>query len=154
MNKKELLDELEQEFEKLKQQEGFESTLDELDRVFYIRDYILALKYVSLNLERQLAWRIVETYNNWLNYLHSIIMPPPHNMVANAESQQISEEEKQNIMQLMNKVLAHTSTSPINTLKKESQGKFIDNSLKLWNEVQPELLNIMQKINKYWKSRS
>lgn len=72
---KELLNELEEKFKEIKRELGFKSTLNDLDRIFFIRDFILEKGYVSHKFSRQLCFRICETYASWLKHLHNIILP-------------------------------------------------------------------------------
>ena len=154
MKQKELLAELDKNFAESKEELKLQVSLDELDEIFNIRDLVLKSGYVSTQLPKTVSWRIIETFNNWLNYLHSLVMPMPHNMISNSENQVFSEKEKQEIINLMNTILAYTSSNTVAALEndKEKQRVFIDNSLKLWNCVQPKLLEIMTKVNSYWNS--
>lgn len=149
--------EIEEEFKKIKKKLAFKSDLDELDEVFYIRDNIKHIGFVSNHLSRHICGKICDTFNSWVNYFHGIVMPNPHNMISNTESQLFSEEEKQQIIKVMNKILAHTSENVLAGLKKdkEKEAEFIDNSLRLWHEtVQPQIVFIMERINNYWKEKS
>ncbi|MFW6014358.1 MAG: hypothetical protein ACOCZQ_00280 [Nanoarchaeota archaeon] len=153
----ELKKQLEEEFEKTKKELVLKTELDELDKIFYIRDNIEQVGFISNNFSRQLCGRMCDTFNSWVNYFHGIIMPNPHNMISNTESQLFSEEEKQEIIKVMNKILSHTSQNVLAGLKKDKhkEAEFIDNSLELWNStVQPKLVFIMERVNNYWKEKS
>ncbi|MFW5991396.1 MAG: hypothetical protein ACOCZ6_00705 [Nanoarchaeota archaeon] len=153
----ELLKEFENKFNEFKKEMKFKASLEELDSIFNVKDGVLNTGYVSEQLGRQISWRIVETLNGWANYLHNLVMPMPHNMVSNTESQLFNDSEKEDLMQLMNTIMAHNSTNSLIGLKKDMkmQAEFIDNSVNLWKEtVQPKLISTIEKVNNYWKSKA
>ncbi len=149
----ELQNQLENKYTELKKEMQLDLELEELDDIFFIRDYINQAGFVSEKLSRQICLRITDTFNSWASYLHGIIMPNPHNMINNTESQLFSEDEKQEIIQLMNEILAHTTKNVLNGLKKdkENEADFIRTSVDFWNnKLNPQMIKIIEKVNKYW----
>ena len=155
-DKQELLKELEAKFEETKKELGFKASLQEINKVFFIKDSVLGAGFVSENFSRQLCSRIVETYANWNNYLHSLIMPNPGHMLNMTESKMLDETEKKEIMNLLGKAIAITSTNTLIGLTKEKseEGKFVDSSLKFWKDTfSPYLTKLIKKINFGWKKK-
>ncbi len=153
----ELKKQLEEEFKKTKKELKLKTTLEELDKIFYIKDNIEQIGFISNHFSRQLCGRICDTFNSWVNYFHGIVMPNPHNMISNTESQLFNEEEKKQIIKVMNKILAHTSENVLAGLKKDrkKEAEFIDKSPELWEKtVQPQVVFIMERVNNYWKEKS
>ncbi|MGM5482585.1 MAG: hypothetical protein ACQESF_03930 [Nanobdellota archaeon] len=157
MQKNELIKELESEFSRLKKKHHLNVTLKELDEVFGIKDYFLRQGFISPEIIKHIAARNVEIFNSWMNYIHNLIMPTPQNMVSNAESQIFTEKEKEEFIEFMNKVMAHTSKNTVYLLNqnKEKQAEFIEESYHFWiDKVRPELVMIMEKINAYWENKA
>ncbi|MFH1054347.1 MAG: hypothetical protein V1740_08050 [Candidatus Woesearchaeota archaeon] len=157
MANKELLQELGKEFEKTKKALGFKSSLEELDKVFFIKDHILKEGYVSNRLSRVICRRIVDLFMSWGGYLHSIVMPNPSSMINMTENIVFDDKEKDDLIKLMNKTLAYSSKNTLIGLnkKKDEEARFIDDSLKFWNRtLEPELIKIIEKVNKNWEEKS
>ena len=68
MEKKDLLKELEEKFKNIKLELKFNSSLKDIDKIFFIKDAIQKDGFVSENLSRQICYRIVETYMGWNEY--------------------------------------------------------------------------------------
>ena len=152
---KELKKEFEEKFAAIKAELKFKSSLEELEKIFFLKDFIAERKYVSENLSRQLCARIVDLFNSWYGYLHGIMLPNPQSMINVTESQMFNEKEKKEIMRLMNKIIGFTSTNTLNGLLKDkaAEAKFIDDAMVLWNEIIPKLVELMTKVNKNWKEK-
>jgi len=153
MEQKELIKELEKKFEQIKKELNFNSTFEDLDKIFSIKDGIVKDEFVSENFSRQVCYRIVETYMGWNEYLHSIIMPNPQNILNMSESKIFGQEEKKEIVELMKKIMEINSQNSLIglTKDKEAEAKFIDNAVKFWETgFKPQMVKIMKKINKEW----
>lgn len=152
-NKIELLKELEDKFNKLKSELKFNSTLEEVDKYFFIKDLILERRFVSEDFSNQLRARIIETMINWDNYLHSLVMPNPQNLFNLNESKAFDQNEKKEIMKMMSRVAHFVSRNTLLRLtrSKKEEGKFIDESLKFWKEIYtPFFVKIMEKVESHW----
>jgi len=153
MNNKELLKELEVEFLRIKEELKFQSSLEELDEIFFIKDSIFQDGFVSNRLNRQICSRIVHTYMNWNNYLHGLIFSNPGNMMGMAESKMFDDEEKKKMNSLVSKSMGVVSANTLVGLTKDKAGesKFIDNAVSFWNETyKPGIERIIIKVNKGW----
>ncbi|MBI3623795.1 hypothetical protein HY212_06990 [Candidatus Pacearchaeota archaeon] len=154
MKNEEMMKELEDKFSKMKKELGLKTSLDDLDRNFYLKDYILKEGFISENLIRQVSYRIVETFMSWNEYLHSLIMPNPQNMLNLSESKVLSQEDKKEITELIKKGMEIGSRNSVINLSrnKKQETMLIEDAVKLWEtEFKPELSKIMTKINKEWK---
>ena len=95
MEKVQLLKEFRWDFDKMKTELGFKSSFDDLNNIFFIDDFVLKTEFVSNRLSRQICSRIVETYMNWNNYLHSLIITNPQNMINVTESKILMMKKEQ-----------------------------------------------------------
>ena len=150
-----VVQQFEEDFQRIKKELKFQANLDDLDKVFFIRDYIAEKGFVSTKLSRMLCGRIVETFMSWYSYLHSLVVPNPNSMVSITESHMINEQRKQEIMRTMDKIMAIASKNSVVGLTKDKklEAEFIDESLKAWGELLPILQEIMKHIHTGWVER-
>jgi hypothetical protein len=156
MEKEKLLKELKGEFDKSKKEMGFKASFEELEKVFYIKDYVLKEGFVSSRFDRVLCHRVIETVNSWGWFLHGIVVPNPNSMFSITESQYFGEDEKKQFNELMNKTAEIASRNSLLVLNQDkvAEGKLIDDAIEFWNkEFNPELTKIMGKINKNWSDK-
>ena len=148
--KKELLMEFEEKFETIKKELKFKTNLEELDSIFFLKDYVLEKEYVSEKLSRMVCGRIMELYGSWINYLHGLVMPNPNYLPGVTESQMF--EDKDEIMKMLEKIMALVSMNTLVGLTKDKklESKFIDDSVQLWREINPELVKMLKKVHHTW----
>jgi len=154
MEQEQLMKDFEEAFAKMKSELGFKASLEELDQIFFLRDFVLKEGYVSRSLSRMICGRMVETFNGWGNYLHGVVIPNPGSMVNMNEHQMFEDKEKEEIMQIMGKILRLSSQNSINGLSKDipAQGKFVDEAVAFWNKtLKDNMIQIMKKVNKGWQ---
>jgi len=157
MEDDQLITRLKEEFNKVKEELNLESSYDEINNIFFIEDNTLSNGYVSAKFSRQLCSRIVDTLASWSNYLHGLVMPSPQSMVNHTESGLFDEDEKKEMMKVMNKVMALISTNNLVGLSKDKQKEkeFIDGSVKFWTEeFSSYLQTLLKKTNNYWTENS
>ncbi len=154
MDKKDILKDLEKSFEEIQKELKFKSTFQDIDKIFFISDAVLREGFVSENFSRQLCSRIVETYIGWTNYLHSLIMPNPQNILNISESKVFSNEEKEEMKTLMKKGMFLSSKSSWIGLTKDKteEAKFIDEAVEIWKTYFGlKITKILEKIKEEWK---
>jgi len=152
----ELLEEFKKEFEKEKKEIKLKTSLNELEEIFHINDFVLRENYVSPRITRQIARRIMEFFISWVQYVHGLIIPNPNSMLNLAEAQALSEEDKKKITKVMNKLMALTSRNSLINLgqNKKDDKNFIDDAVATWKEVQPDLDMAMKKIVTNWEEKA
>jgi len=156
MEKDKLSKQLDERFQELKKEQKIKSSMEELDEIFFIKDFISKEGFVSDRLTRQICHRIVETYMGWNEFLHGLIMPDPHNVLNMGESKLFGQEERKEIFELIKGIMERSSTSSLILLKrnKQEEPKFIDESVRYWKEsFLPGIIKIMEKINKEWRAK-
>jgi len=157
MTKEELIKEFEKEFAELKKRLKFKTSLKNLEEAFYLYDAILAEGYVSPRLSRTICRRIVNAFGNWNNYLHNMIMPNPNSMFMVTESQMFTDEERNEIISLMNMIMAHVSKNTMLGLHPDDSGeaKFVDDSFKIWKKtLNPAITKLMKKVILAWEEKT
>ncbi len=155
MEQTELLTNLDKKFTRLKKDFGLKVNLDEMDKSFFVRDFVLKEGYVSESFSRQFCRIIAETLMNWNEYLHSLIMPNPQNLLNMGESKIFDKNEKEEIMELMKKIMELGSRNSLIMLgeSKQEEAKFMDDAITFWkDEFRPKIIKIVKKINKEWKN--
>lgn len=148
-----LIKRFEEEFEVMKKDLGFKPSLDDIDNIFFLRDFILKERFVSRHLSRWMCTRIVETYMIWINYLHSLIAPNPAYLVSINESQAFTDKEREAIGRLISRIMVLIGKNTLTGITKDkiSETEFIDHSVRFWNETfKPEIIHILEKVNKKW----
>ena len=153
MEKKELMEELEEKFKKIRSKLKLKSSLEDIDKIFFVKDAVLKENFISEKLSRQICYRIVETYMGWNEYLHSLIMPNPQNILNMGESKIFNQEEKKEIIDLMKKVMEISSKNSLIGLTRDQtkEAEFIDYAVNFWEtKFENKLIKIMKKVNKEW----
>lgn len=148
-------EQFEKRFSELQQQLKFTATLEDLDKVFFFKD-MAENEGVMPRLDRQLCRRIVDTFFSWNGFFHRLIMPNPHSMFESTEAGFFTEADHKEMVAAMSKTLAHCSQNNLIGAQgnKAAQGSFIDESLALWNELQPLYEKITAHVNSSWKERA
>ncbi|MBN2880660.1 hypothetical protein JXM83_01285 [Candidatus Woesearchaeota archaeon] len=148
-----ILEELHLKFEQVKKELKFNSDFEELDEIFYFKDMILQLNFVSPKLSRMLCSRIRDTFYSWVGSLQDILLP--NNTLSYNESQIFTEKEKEIMTKYIDKLMAHITKNTVIglTKNKEQEGKYIDDSVVLWNEIKPYLIEYSSKKQEYWETQ-
>ncbi len=153
----ELQKEFDQEFAKMKQELGFKSSFEELEKIFFLRDFIQKEGFISTSLSRMMCHRITSTFNSWVSYLHGLVMPNPGSMIGVTESQMFEQDAKQEVIVLLNQIMEIVSRNTLIglTKNKKQEAQFIDDSVVFWNEkLKPKLTELLSKVNATWKEKS
>ena len=153
----EIIVKLENKFSLLKKEVGFKTTFDKLDDIFLLKDAVLDEDYIPSDLFSLLSRRIVDFYSNILNQLHNIVMPNPNSMISITQNSMFTEDEREEMIQLMNSILALTSKNPVITITQnvKDKAKFIDDSFNLWDKnLKEKIEKISKKIHKEWVKKS
>ncbi len=153
MNKKEIIRELEEKFLEVKKGIGFKASLEEIDRIFTIKDYVLKNGFVSDDFASQILFRISEFYSRWTDYLHSLLMPHPQNFINMGEAKVLNKEEKAKAFDLIKKAMKFGSKNALVSItkNKNEQREMIESSIELWEkDFKPEIEKIIKKINEEW----
>jgi hypothetical protein len=152
MEQDQLLERFHKAFAEMKQELGFKVTFEELNDAFFLDDHILHYKYVSPTLSRSISGRIRDSLNNWIGYLHGLLLPNPSSMINHAEHQLFDFDEKHRITETIHKFLELTSRGMLIGLKqdKAAEGKYFDDAIAVWNDSKVFLIEVSEKVNNHW----
>lgn len=155
MKNDELLKEFEESFNSMKKEMGFKSKLEELEEVFFLKDFILQAGFVSPKLSRMICGRIRDTFGLWIQKMHSWLMPNPSSMPGMTESKSFSDKDKEDINNLMNEFSAFISENIVIGLEKDKkkEAEYIDRAMGLWNKRKDKLLHYTKKANEHWNEQ-
>jgi hypothetical protein len=154
---KELIAQLEAEFEKLRVSLKLKHSFADYDRIFFLKDYVLAQKFISESFSRAICYRIVDTYNSWMGYLHGLIVPNPASMFNMEESQVFNDQDKEKIYLLMAKAASLTSKNGLIGVSRDKklEAEFLNDVVDFWElEFRPAVMDIMKRVNEHWKMKS
>lgn len=157
IDKKKLLNELEDKFEESKKELGFETSFEDLEREFSIKDSVLSTGFVSEDFSKQICSRIVEHFRGWHDFLNGLLMPNPSYYAGQTESKLFNnEEDRKKIWNLIKISMEFSSTYSLLSLKddKVMGAKFIDGTYTSWiNLFKPGILYLLTKVNEGWKGK-
>ena len=149
-----LLEELDKKFNKTKQELGFESTFEEIEKYFYLKDGVLKDGFVSEKFSRQLSHRMLDTYASWITSLHNLIMPNPQDLISMTECKRLTDDERKKASNLISVSMNLIRKNSIVGLSrdKQAEGKLIDEIVETWkNKFEPALLELEKKIQSAWE---
>jgi hypothetical protein len=156
LEKEELLKNLKESFEKLKKDLQFDTSFDELEHSFLIKDFILEEGYVAENFFVQLSSRIAAFYGEWLRYLNGLLVPTSEFLASQTEIKLFnSEEDKKKVWDLIKIGMKFANMRVFLTMQedKKMQAEFIDESFKSWESIfKPEVSSLVQRAYTAWKN--
>lgn len=155
MEQEQLQKKLKAKYETLRSEKGYDHSFEELDEIFFIQDYVLNSGYISPQLNRMIASRIEDTFNSWVNKLHSWVIPNPKSLVQRSESNAFTDEEKQKMKDIISAFKHHSYTNRIAGVAKdeEKDKAFINKSVELWNKHKDDLQQFLAKSKDHWEDR-
>ncbi|HME87329.1 MAG TPA: hypothetical protein VKE88_02860 [Candidatus Nanoarchaeia archaeon] len=148
--------EFEKSFAVLKKELKIKVTLEELDSIFLVHDYVAKEGFVSNRLERQIVRRIIDVFSSWINYLHGMLVPNPNSILNVNEVSILTDADREKITKTVDRLMIFSTRYNMIAIKDDTKeaGKYIDDSVDAWNkEISPVLLDLMQRSNKMWNDR-
>lgn len=156
MEKEKLLRELRESFEKLKKELKFKATFNEINSISFIEDMVLKERYVSEQFSRQLINRMIDTFANWVPFLHSFIVPQPYDTITLNEIKQLNQLEKQEILSMISKIiyLVRKNKRIGFEANRSEEGKFIDELAEFdKKQFTPFMVKLHKKFEQVWKDQ-
>jgi len=144
-------------FEKVKRELHLKTTYEDLDTIFFISDMVKKDGYLTSSITRVICHRIMSQFMSWNGYLHGLVMPNPNYMISVSESENFDEESKQELLNLMTKVMTFSSRNNSLTFLRDprADAKFIDDAVAFWkNTFAPETAKYLAKIEKSWARKA
>ncbi len=154
--KDELLSELKAAFNEWKSKAGFKASFEDLEKVFFIEDYILATGFVSPRISRMICARIRDFFNSWSQLIHSWLVPQPYSLVSNSEHQLFNDDEKEILNNILSDFMSIISKNTVVSLTfdEKKEAEFVDEALVVWNKNRSVLVDYSKRVEDYWLSAS
>ena len=106
IDKKEILRELRDKFEKAKKDLDFNLSFDELNNLFFLEDSILSIGFVAENFPRQIRFIIGNNFDKWISYLNDLLYPQSNSLTLQTEAKVFSSsDDKKLIWDLITKMM-------------------------------------------------
>jgi hypothetical protein len=154
IDKKKILKEFEDAFEEYQKEAGFSASLEDLEKEFHLKDYVLQVGFVGVDVGTQIRSRIVEYFRDWLAYLNNLLIPNQGFMAAQTETKLFGSEADKKMIWDLTKIGMKFSTMHSYVgleADKNLQAKFIDDCLDSWkNKFRPGLVSIMKRTYEGW----
>jgi len=153
IHKEQLIDNLKKSFSKWKEEVKFDASFEQLDEIFFITDYILASGFVSPKINRMVCGRIRDTFNSWIQQIHSWLIPAPYSIISTSENQLFSDKEKEELNTLLKDFMSLVSLNLEVGLTKDKQkeAQYVDESLEVWRKHLPSLTTFSKKVREFWQ---
>ena len=148
-----LLQELEEEFTKAKKKYAIQTTVEELQSLFLVKDQIMYERFVSETVLNQIRRRVGRFIFDFGGYLHGILVPNPQSLAQISESNFFSDEEKKKIMYFYTRIVKKSAkTLAIGFMpNQQKEAKMIDELVLFWKEIIPEVKVVAEKIELCWE---
>ena len=153
IDKKEILRELRDKFEKAKKDLDFNLSFDELNNLFFLEDSILSIGFVAENFPRQIRFIIGNNFDKWISYLNDLLYPQSNSLTLQTEAKVFSSsDDKKLIWDLITKMMKLNSLGFFAELKndKSLQKKFITESYDFWKKELSSLIRIIERTHESW----
>jgi len=145
-------DELAKEYDKLKLKYDLPE-FDELNKEFEIFNAFLTYDNVPDFILRTIRRRMVDKFYSWINYLHNFIYANQQSLILMNEFQQFSEQEKQKIIMIINKIMFINRLSVKLEIdnNEEADAHFVKKYFIEWADLKRELVEITNKNIQGWQ---
>jgi hypothetical protein len=157
IDKKDLIKELEKEFESFKEEFGFNVEFEKIISEFEFQEDILSKGFVPVVFYKYYCSFIADYFRAWHGYLNGLLVPNSHFFANQTESKIFNnEEDKEIIWGLIKKLMEFSSESSLITLErdKEKIKNFINNSYEFYiSDFKPKILEILKRVNKAWTEK-
>lgn len=149
-----LLAELDEKYEQIKADLGLKVSLDEIDRIFGIRDLVLANGFVSTSLSWFITLRMRDAFESWSSSIHRWLKPVPGSIPSALETESLDEHDKDELYKIMMMFLSHiTEYNFIFFLRDPKlEKRYIENSVRLWHDTSDFLMGIITKFKQTYDS--
>ena len=129
---------------------------EEIDNEFEIYDLFVSRRVPPTYIIKNTQRFIVERFWGAINFLHNFLFPNQQSLILMEESQKFTEEEKEQISELMKKltIIARKGAAiDIKNNEKEIAG-YINELYKEWLNLKKDITEIADKNLAKWKSES
>ena len=127
--------------------------LDSLDREIEWVDAVIERDEIPRQFLDFIRRKFIDTLGGWINYLHNFLLPNQQSMILVHESGNFSEEEKEHITVLLNKIMLASRISANLELQKDEKAnaEFIGKYFSKWLSIKEEIITITSRNVIIWK---
>jgi hypothetical protein len=128
-------------------------SFEAFDKEFELIDYIQRLDFIPHQFLAFVRRMMVDKFFGWVNYLHTFVQPSTHSAVSMHEHAQMSDEQREQITQMVQKLMFYNRSSIAYDLEDDEvkDGTFIKESFELWAQVKPKLKTVVAWNVQAWK---
>ena len=146
-------DEFKKSYQELKTKFPDLPSFEELDDEYEITNYVIEKKLTGKFVDRNIRRTITYNLNSHIGHLHGFIMPTQHSAISVEESNFFNEEEKEEIIKIITKLMVYLRESFECELKKDLDLniKFIIKAHKNWLLIKQEIIKIIPKLIQGWE---
>lgn len=126
--------------------------LSELDKEFFL-DYTMSnWKSIPENTLIYTMNIMMDYYNSWINFCHSLINGNPQSMILMREAEFFSDEEKKEIIKVMQELTVTSRKQTIMNMKNEEKetAEFIKEIFESWKKIKPKLIKYAEHSYEKW----
>lgn len=157
IDKKQLIEELEKEFEEFKKEFEFNVDFGKVNYEFEFQEDILSKGFVPVVFYKYYCSFVADYFRAWHGYLNGLLVPNSHFFANQTESKIFNnEEDKKIIWNLIKRLMEFSSESSLITLSSDRERikSFVDNSYGFYiSEFKPKILEILRRVNEAWKEK-
>lgn len=127
--------------------------LERFDDMFGYKDALREQGFMPSSPHAFLRSRIVDTLQDHVQFLHSLLMPNPKNLVANSQSNAISQDEEDLVSDLIDEYAAVVTRSrQVSLTGSEADEKaFLDHAIETYTRTTPDLNTVLATIHDHWE---
>ena len=140
-------------YEQLQKKHQTLPSFTDMDNEIEFVDFLSQRDSIPIHLESNLRRRLVDVVGSWINYLHNFVMPNQQSMILVHEAENVSEEERDDILMLINQLMFMNRQSAQLELKRsqEEDIKFIVTTYNKWLTMKETMLKITNNNVKIWE---
>jgi hypothetical protein len=138
--------------------QSFEQSVDDVDleqfeSLFGYKDAVQEKGFIPNKPHRFLRARVVDTLQDHVQFLHSLLMPNPKNLLANSQSNALSEDEQSLVSDLIDEYAAVVTRSRQVSLAggTEDEKAFLDDAIATYKRTQDDFAAILQTVRNHWE---
>lgn len=123
-----------------------------IDKEFFLSFAIAGWYDIPGNIPVYIMNRMMDYYNNWINFCHSLINGNPQSMILMREAEFFSDEDKKELIKVMTELTILSRKQTVINLKNEEKEtvEFIKEIHNSWNKIKPTLLKFSEQSYAKW----
>ncbi len=136
-------------------QEHVNFDLDKFDDYFAYKDQLLEKGFQPIKPLRFLRACATEAVKEEIQYYHGLLMPSPKNLVANSQSNALSEAQQDTASDIIDEYTALLTKSRKVSLEPSTnkEVKFLNEVLKAWETTKEQKREVLDAVDDHWEEQ-